>query len=243
MSAWVWCRRDGVGFWRVAPLEAATPCAAAFSSRLGGVSDGPYATLNLGGYGDDPRKVAENRRRFGRAVGFDPAMAASVRQVHGDGVVEVRAPGPQGEGDALWTRAAGPVLTVFVADCVPVFLLDPDRRAAALIHAGWRGSAAGVTRRALEALLAEPGGRPGDPSRVDAPVIARFPPEVLRPGRPGHARLDLWEENRRQLTSAGVRAENVHVAGICTLCEAERLFSHRRGGGRTGHMAAVLQLR
>jgi YfiH family protein len=254
-SGWTWHERDGVGYWRVEALEAAAGCLAAFSSRSGGVSSGPHATLNLGGRGDRPDNVAENRRRFARAARFDPALLATARQVHGDRVAEVVAPGSAGEADALWTRVTGPVLTVFVADCVPVFLADPVGRAAALVHAGWRGSAAGVTRRALDALL-----RAGaDPARivaaigpsagpccyeVDEPVMARFSREVLRPARAGHARLDLWQENRRQLVAAGVPPDRVHVAGICTICRPDLLFSHRgAGGGPTGHMAAVLQLR
>lgn len=255
MAAFDWQEREGVGFWRVDACERATPCLAAFSSRLGGLSQGPYESLNLGGRGDDPASVAENRRRFASAAGCDVADLAAARQVHGDGVAEVEVAGPAGEADALVTRRIGPVLTVLVADCVPLFLVDPVRRVVALAHAGWRGSAAGIAVRTLERLLA--GG--GDPARVvaaigpsagpccyevDEPVLSRFPPEVARPGRPGHAQLDLWGENRRQLIAAGVAPRNIHVAGVCTICQPRLLFSHRRGrGAPVGQMAAFLGLR
>ncbi len=261
-AAWSWEVRGAVGFWRVAPLEA-VGCAARFSARLGGVSAGPYASLNLGGaVGDETVAVAENRARFAHAAGLPPASWASARQVHGAAVARVEAPGAYGTADALISAVPGVCLTIAVADCCAVYLVDPVRRAVGLCHAGWRGTAADAAGATVAALAAAYGTLPADllaaisPSvgpccyEVDAPVIAAvrsgapWPDEVLArdPARPGHARLNLWRANALRLRDAGVRAEAVSVAAICTACRSDVLFSHRRDRGRTGRMVAALAL-
>jgi hypothetical protein len=230
---------------------------AAFSCRDGGVSGGPYATLNLGGgVGDEPRAVAENRRRFAAAFGFAPDAAAGARQVHGAEVVAVTAPGAAGAADGLCTDVPGVVLTIAVADCAAVFLADGARGAVALCHAGWRGAAAGIAGAAVAALGRRFGCRPEDLHacispcigpccyEVDAPVLAAFGPRACRflPGRPGHARLDLPGSLALQLRQAGLRERRIAAAGLCTACEAPWLYSHRRDHGRTGRMHAALWL-
>jgi YfiH family protein len=256
-TGWRWDEAGGVGFWRAAALEAVLPCCAAVSSRLGGVSAPPFGSLNLGRVpGDDPRAVGENRARLASALGLAPGPCLAPRQVHGDRVVAVQGGSPHpGEADGLATTSPGLALVILVADCVPVFVADPRLRAAALVHAGWRGTAAGIARRAVETLAEAFGSEPSDlwaavgPSigpccyEVDGPVMARFDPEVLQPGRPGHAHLDLWEANRRQLVAAGLRGDRIAVAALCTACHTDRLFSHRAERGRTGRLAAVLQVR
>ncbi len=262
VAAWSWEVRGGIGFWRVASLEGAG-CTAVFSARLGGVSAGPYASLNLGGgVGDETAAVAANRGRFARATGLPPATWASVRQVHGVGVARVEAPGAYGTADALISSAPGVCLTIAVADCCAVYLVDPVRRAVGLCHAGWRGTADGAAGATVAAMAAAYGTLPADllaaisPSvgpccyEVDAPVMralqagAPWSDEVLAldPARPGHARLDLWRANALRLRDAGVRAEGVSVAAICTACRPDVLFSHRRDRGRTGRMVAALAL-
>ncbi|MFO7245203.1 MAG: peptidoglycan editing factor PgeF [Thermaerobacter sp.] len=260
--------RDGVGLilWTSDRFPPGT--VAAFSTRRGGVSTGPYATLNLSlSGGDEPRAAAENHRRFRQAAGVrGPVYCA--RQVHGNRVVAVddlagepAAAGLRraGEADGLLTARPGRFLLTFHADCLPIFLVDPEAPVAVLLHAGWRGTTAGIAVEGVRAATAA-GARPDrilagiGPGvgpccyEVDGPVIDRVrqvlgdgAAAVLKPAGPGRAYLDLWETNRRLLAAAGVREENIAVAGICTCCDARRFFSYRRArGAPLGQMAAVL---
>jgi len=261
-EGWVWLPdgADGVALWRVATLEAAG-AHAVFSARGGGCSPPPWESLNLGlAVGDDPDRVAENRRRFARAAGFSPDAAATAHQVHGAAVAVVIRPGAAGPADGLCTECPGVVLTIGAADCAVVYLVDTARRAVGLCHAGWRGTAADVVGRTVAAMAEAHGSRPEDlvaaisPSigpccyEVDEPVIralrdaAPWADDVLRPGLAGHARLDLAGANRRRLRDAGVPPGSIHAAGVCTACHAEQLYSHRRDRGRTGRMQAALWL-
>lgn len=250
-------RVDGLAF-----LEASPPAGgrirALFSTRLGGVSAAPYASLNLGRHtADEPARVAENWRRFAAAAGFAAERVAFATQVHGASVRSVGAGEggfrPLGEHDALVTTHPGVVLTLSIADCVPIYILDPVRPGVGLAHAGWRGTLAGAGPAAVAALRAA-GARPADctallgPSigpccyAVDEPLAAEFerafgPGVALRRG--DRAFLDLWTANRRALVRAGLHAEQVLVSGLCTACRRDLFYSHRAEGGRTGRMAAV----
>jgi len=146
-------------------LKASSGILHAFSTRKGGVSKPPFATLNLGqGVGDSPAAVEENRRRFFGALGIEEGQVVRARQVHGDGVLDVDVPrtrqvgfprslvDERAEFDALITRLHGLALVVSTADCVPVLIHDPVRGAIAAIHAGWRGTAKGIAVRALTAM-------------------------------------------------------------------------------------------
>lgn len=240
---------------------------AAFSTRRGGVSAGPYASLNLAlAAGDEPPAAAENHRRFQEAAGVaGPVYCA--RQVHGATVLDVDAaawePAPAGlrrvgAGDGLVTNSRGRFLLTFHADCLPIFLLDPEAQVAVLLHAGWRGTLARIAASGVRAAVAAG----ADPARilagigpgvgpccyeVDQPVIDRVRETlagshaVLEPAGAGRAYLDLWETNRRLLVEAGIRDEHIAVAGMCTRCDPDRFFSYRRSrGGPVGQMAAVL---
>ena len=224
-----------------------------FSTRAGGSSRGPWASLNLGGsVGDDPEAVEQNLARLAAAAGFARSAFRSAVQVHGDRVLEVGevAHDPATEADALLAAAPGIVAAVKTADCVPVLLFHPDTGEAAAVHAGWRGTEAAIVRRAAEALVRR-GGEAGGILAAVGPAIgaccyevspelaaafaARHPEDVVR-GR----HLDLQEANRRLLLEAGVPAERVEVLRHCTACEVERFFSHRRDAGRTGrHLSFV----
>ncbi|MDK2855047.1 MAG: purine-nucleoside/S-methyl-5-thioadenosine phosphorylase / adenosine deaminase [Bacillota bacterium] len=241
-----------------------------FSTRHGGTSTGAVPGLNLGFKNGDAFEVLENRRRFLTALGLNPRALVAGRQVHGTRVAEVRAE-DAGRGarawedglpatDALITNVPGLPLSVYTADCVPLLFLDPVCPAVAAVHAGWRGSVAGIVPATLAALRVTYGTRPADvlvaigPSigpccyEVDEKVIAPlrdFPfwQEVARESRPGHWYLDLWELNRRQLTAAGVPAENIAVSGLCTSCHVEDFYSYRAEHGCTGSLAAVIALK
>jgi YfiH family protein len=223
--------------------------------------------LNLGFTADDdPEAVTENRRRLVEAAGGGELV--TLRQVHStqvmavDGADEARRMMPHGragcEGDGLLTAAAGLLLGVFVADCVPVLVVDTRRRLVGACHAGWRGTAAGMAGigvRALEAL----GGRVEDivaavgPSigpccyAVGEEVRSRFAAGDLFAQRDDAMYLDLWEANRRQLLAAGIAAERVSVVEECTACARvggrRKYFSHRAEKGFTGRAMGVVGVR
>jgi YfiH family protein len=238
-----WRSREGVEW-----LEAALPRArAAFSTRNGGVSAPPYASLNLGILtGDERDSVLENRRRLATALGLDPNRIAIGRQVHGAELATHT--GPQAspftsphdslpEVDGHVTGEQGLAALVFVADCLPVALAGPDR--ITMIHCGWRGLAGGIIARAVQETGATdaaigPGIGPCC-YEVGEEVLDAFAP--LGDGIEAAGMLDLTEVARRLLREAGV--ERVEAAELCTHCEADRFFSHRRDGGRTGRQAGL----
>jgi YfiH family protein len=236
-----------------------------FSTRQGGVSQGRFESMNLGGrWGDDPDAVAENLRRLAVAGGFDPAALIRVRQVHGVEVVaaheaRARADGPQpAEADGLWHHVdhpwtgPGPVLGVMTADCVPLLLVDGDARAAAAVHSGWRGTAGDIAGRAVTTLV-EQGGVPverlhaaiGPCIEVEAfevgeEVAAHFDPRfVARAGYP-KPHVDLAACVRAQLEAAGVPANQIERVGGCTHASVDLYFSYRRDGAGIGqHLSFV----
>ena len=227
--------------------DAPGPYEVAFSTRLGGVSEPPFDTLNLGKLTrDDPERVGENRRRLCEHVGADPAQLAFNRQVHGARVREAL-PAARGEpGDALWTTVPGRPMLVFTADCLPVALAraNGERPALALLHVGWRGLLEGVAERGAAALgggfeaVIGPGIGPccyevGE--EVAAPFRTAFGRDVFRGGR-----LDLWASTDRALRAAG--AVRVERTDLCTACHPELFFSHRRDGERTGRQGAIASI-
>lgn len=217
------------------------------SARLGGVSRAPYRSLNLGTHvGDDPAAVTENRRRLGAALG---APVVLVRQVHGARVVDAATAGDTTEADGLVEEGCERALGVLVADCVPVALLDPGRRVA-VVHAGWRGLAAG----ALDVALA----RFEDPARVVAvlgpsisgrayqvgeEVARRFRQHAgaLTPDGPGHWRLDLRAVAAAQLEGRGVRGAHVLVSAEVT--DGGATFYSDRAERPTGRFALAVRRR
>jgi len=249
------------------PALDACPVDALVTTRHGGVSAGVYATLNLSfGVGDRPQDVLENRRRTAAAMGADLSGFVFGSQVHGavarvvtraDRGRGAAAAGPgAGEADALVTSDPGTVLGVLVADCVPILLYDPGAHVVACVHAGWRGTVAGVTGAALDAMAAL-GTRPGDviagigpaigPDRyqvgeeVAAAVRDCFGAragQVIRADGTGRWLCDLWSANRLLLREAGVAGDNIHVAAVPTGAD---FFSNRsaRPCGRFGLFARL----
>jgi YfiH family protein len=235
--------------WESAP----TGVDVAFTSRRGGISEGPFASLNLGALtADDPAGVAENRRRAVTAAGGDPAHATMAWQVHGSDVREVTdepaggrflEPGkePFPRSDGLVTSLSGRPLMLLTADCVPVAVARAGGGRVAVLHAGWRGLEAGICERGAEVVGGEvvaavgPGAGPccyevGDD--VAGRLRARFGDDVVR-----ERHADLWLCARRALEAAGAR--EVVVAGECTICSPDRYFSHRRDHGVTGRQGVV----
>jgi YfiH family protein len=229
----------------------------AFTTRAGGVSAGPFDSLNLSwSRGDDKARVEANRRRVSEALG-GPALVFA-NQVHGDAVLKVDA-APQdvwsaGEGDGLMTDQPGLALCAQTADCTPVLLFDPVRPAIAAIHAGWRGAVKEILPKALAAMAAAYNTRPGDVTAAIGPAISkahyRVGPEVLDQfealfgtlddgligprDAEGGAGLDVAEACRRQLVAAGVPQGQIAQIKACTFAEEARFFSSRRAA-RDGH--------
>lgn len=239
-----WRERDGVRW-----LEAGLPGGrAAFSTRPGGVSEEPYEGLNLSVLtGDRAAAVRENRRRLAAALDLGPASVVIGRQVHGAELRTHRGPqrpSPYAEPgseppevDGHTTAEPGVALLVFAADCLPVALAGSGGMA--MVHAGWRGLAAGIVERgaaAVDASAAAVG--PGI-----GPCCYEVGPEVLDAlahlgeGIAAGRMLDLFEVARRALAHAGV--EEIEVSAMCTSCNPELLYSHRRDGPQTGRQAGL----
>jgi polyphenol oxidase len=235
--------------WRSAPEGVSV----AFTSRRGGASQGPYASLNLGALtADEPGRVAENRHRAVSALGGDPADATMAWQVHGREVREVTdepaggrflEPGaePFPRSDGLATSLRGRPMMLLTADCIPVAIARAGGGRLAVLHAGWRGLEAGIVEAGAEAVGGEiaaavgPGAGPccyevGDDVAVR--LQAKFGADVVR-----NRRADLWLCARRALEAAGATA--VAVAGECSICNPDRYFSHRRDRGVTGRQGVV----
>ncbi len=232
-----WRERDGVR-WLEADLGGAR---AAFSTRLGGVSEPPFDSLNLGVLtDDDPSAVQQNRERLAVALSLTPEQVVFSLQVHGTRLIDHSEGDSPPEADGHVVREPGLAPLVFVADCLPVALRGPG--GVAVVHAGWRGLADGIVAAAAEAVEATsaaigPGIGPCC-YEVGDEVLAAF--ADLGGGIGGGRMLDLPEVARRQLACAGV--EDVQPAGLCTSCEHDLFFSHRRDHGRTGRQAGIAWL-
>lgn len=235
-----------------------------FTDRRSGVSVHPYKSLNLAGHvGDSDGSVIENRQGVLRALQGQDVHSlhwVSLEQVHGDDLVQVCASSDSGaQGDGLWTQTPGLALAILVADCVPILLADTQGRAVAAVHAGWRGTAAGIAGKMVKTLVST--GIAVEDLRVAlGPAIgpdhfevgeecvqalrAAYPhsDEAFIQGMGSKWLADLWRLNRDNLLSAGVLPEAIAALEHCTVCEP-RYFSYRREGGVTGRQAAVIAIK
>ena len=222
--------------------DAPGPYEVVFSTREGGVSEGAYASLNLGlKTADDPEHVAENRRRLCAEVGAEPDWISMTWQRHSALVHRAR-PGEIRDGDGVWTDTPGEAVLQLTADCVPIAIARTEGTpAVAVLHAGWRGLLAGVVAAGVEALgpnrLAAMVGPSIGPCcyEVGPEVAEPFGPEVMR-GR----NLDLWAASERALRAAGV--ETVERVDLCTACNPDLFFSHRRDDGVTGRQGVIARV-
>jgi hypothetical protein len=219
------------------------------TTRLGGVSERPYDTLNLGiAVGDRPEAVAENRARLSALL---PAAPRWLRQVHGNTVVEADTVTAPVEADGAFTRTPGVVCVVQMADCMPVLFAADDGSVVAAAHAGWRGLAAGVLENTIASMDIDPGrlhawlGPAIGPSRFEVgdevrqAFLAQSPEAsaAFVPHAPGKWLADLFLLARQRLGRAGVR--HVTASGLCTMSDSTRFFSHRRDRV-SGRMAALV---
>lgn len=224
----------------------------AMTTRFGGVSEGPYATLNLGlSVGDRPEAVRENRSRLRAAADVPDDGPRMPRQVHGTTIVTPAEAGSQADGMSV--EAGDPCVAVTVADCAPVAIVSSDGCRGALLHSGWRGSRLGIGVRAVERLWRQ-GVAPSSLSvsigpcihaccyPVGSEVADAVPSFCLIPHRSGRFALDLPGLIAGSLVGAGVPIARIHVAPECTSCRSDRFYSHRRDLGVTGRHWALLRL-
>ena len=253
--------------WGALEYEAARgiPVPHGFTTRLGGVSQGLLGSLNLGMHrGDDPANVAENYRRLGLALGFDPRRGVLTHQVHGDRVRVVTADDCMGldhraypECDALVTITEDVALVVFTADCTPVLLYDPVTGAVGAAHAGWRGTAKDIAGKTVKAMEEAFGSRPEDIRAAIGPNIAQCcfqtdadVPEAMaecygKAAVKEHIQpvddkyyVNLKEINALSLARAGVK--HMELSQSCTVCQCSRFWSHRVTGGQRGTQAGII---
>jgi YfiH family protein len=267
-----WHKWDSAGlrFYKAWNLDKSDLVTHGFTTRVGGESQSPFDTLNLGLHvGDDSATVIRNRTRCINALGLDPHSLTTAEQIHGSRVAVVGR-NNAGRGsvdfsaaipgvDALITNVPEIALGLFFADCVPVLVLDPANKAIGLAHAGWKGTAAGVVTETLDAMASEFGTKPADCQAAVGPAIGRCCYEVghevanaifkacadqrpLARGSDGKLKVDLQVANWCLLRQAGVPEECIAVCMRCTCCNAEEFFSYRRDG-ETGRMMAIMALR
>lgn len=260
----------GVTYLTYPALEELSGFVHAFSTRLGGVSKGIYSSMNLSfTRGDDENSVMENYRRLAEAVGFsvenivtsDQTHTANVRVIteadRGNGITKPR---PYTDVDGMITNVPGLVLATFYADCVPLYFIDPVRKAIGLSHSGWRGTAAHIGAVTVRRMQEEYGSLPEDIYGAIGPSICQecyevsedvilefqktFPEQSWRDlfyrKENGKYQLNLWEANRQIMLEAGLIEEHISLPGLCTCCNPEFLFSHRASRGKRGNLGAFL---
>ena len=244
-----------------------------FSTRLGGVSEGIYSSMNLSfTRGDKEEAVRENYNRISAALGFSPEDIVTSDQTHtanvrvitaedrGNGITKPR---PYTDVDGMITNVPGLVLATFYADCVPLYFADPVHKAVGLSHSGWRGTAAGIGAVTVKELQKHYGTRPEDiyaaigPSicqdcyEVSEDVILEFQKtfsrelwkDIFYRKENGKYQLNLWEANRQILLGAGILSEHISMPNLCTCCNPEFLYSHRASQGKRGNLGAFLGIK
>jgi hypothetical protein len=227
------------------------------STRHGGVSTAPYASLNLGLYTQDgDAEVMENRRRFFAALGFEESQTAGSHQVHGDEINLVETPGQVKAYDALITNKKGILLTATIADCVPVLIYDPINEACAAIHAGWKGTRAKIVSKTLSKMTKEFGTKAENcyayigacisecSFEVDEDVAQFFDSDYKRWDEEKQKFfIDLKACNRSYLLALGVPTQQIETSPYCTVLQNEHFFSYRAEKGKTGRMLAAIGIK
>jgi polyphenol oxidase len=226
---------------------------AAQSTRLGGVSNHPFNSLNLGKSTSDLHEnVIQNRKLFFDSLNIPIDRIALSKQVHGTQVLLVNKPIITEGYDAMITNTKNIFLAVSVADCTPILIYDTKNKVVAAIHAGWRGTVAGIVSNALDAMktnfnssgndcFAFIGACIGyDAFEVGEEVAHAFAPEFKKTGSNGKYLVDLKGTNKAQLQNFGIPSSNIEISGLCTVQNNDTLFSHRHEKGVTGRMMAVI---
>lgn len=244
-----------------------------FSTRLGGVSTGCWSSLNLSfTRGDNREHVMENYNRIAEAIGVSTENMVFSKQTHTTNV-RVMTEDERGNGitrpqkyedvDGMVTNVPGLCLVTFYADCVPLYFVDPVKKAIGLSHSGWRGTVGKIGLKTVEKMTAEYGSNPADILAAVGPSICQECYEVSEEvaeefkknydsqywnqlfylKENGHYQLDLWKANELVFAEAGIKPEHMAITNVCTHCNSDILYSHRRTGDKRGNLAAFLALR
>ena len=256
---------EGVPFLTFPKLEEAG-VTHGFSTRLGGVSEGIFASMNLSyNRGDEKAAVDENYRRMGKAIGFTPDQLVFSNQVH-DTKIKIVTKEDCGKVmtgmDGLMTDEKGICLVTSYADCVPLFFYDPIKRVVAVSHSGWKGTVNRMGKKTVEKMESVYGSKAEDIIAAIGPSICQkcyeisedvaiqfadaFPEEwydtfMVDKGN-GKYQLDLWKVNEYILLDAGILREHLDITDLCTCCNPELLFSHRASKGKRGNLAGFIRL-
>lgn len=267
------CEKEGVPFLQFNALKESGLVVHGFSTRMGGVSEGIYTSMNLSyTRGDRKEAVTENFLRFAKALEVSADAYVFSDQTHTTNI-RVVTEEDRGKGftkprdyqdiDGLVTNVRGLVLSTFYADCVPLYFADMKQKAIGLSHSGWKGTVGEIGRKTIEVMSKEYGSKPENILVGIAPSICRecyevsedvavefqkiFPKEehgkIMDKKEHGKYQLDLWECNKRILLRAGIPEKNISVTNICTCCNSELLFSHRASQGKRGNLGAFLMLK
>lgn len=267
------CRKNGIVWLEFPNLAETGMVTHAFSTRIGGVSEGVWSAMNFSfTRGDDPEHVRENYRRMAEALEVDMTRMTLSHQTHttnirvvteqeaGKGIVRDR---DYTDIDGLITNVPGVTLVTFFADCVPLFILDPVQKAIGMSHSGWRGTVKRMGKVTLDAMKREYGTRPEDVIACIGPSICQdcfevgkevvdafkselkecYHKELFYRKDNGKYQLDLWRANQIVFEEAGVKKSHIYTTDICTRCNPEFLFSHRKQGNARGNLAAFLCLK
>jgi len=223
-----------------------------YSTRLGGVSHGSFAGLNMSANtGDDPLSVEQNRMAFLQDLGVRELDLAKPGQIHSARVLPALKPGVYPECDALITSRRGIFLSILTADCIPVLIWSDQSSAVAAVHAGWRGSETGILTKVVEGLKREYGIDPGSLYMCIGPGLrqqnfevgqefkAKFPKAYLSELE-GRLYFDNAGLLRDQARACGLESENIEDLDICSFQDEQRFYSHRRDGQQTGRMLALI---
>lgn len=257
--------KDGVTGLLFSALENSGMVNHAFSTRIGGVSEGNFASMNFSfTRGDNPEHVKENYRRMAQFLNVDMQRMVLSHQTHttnvrvvteadaGKGVVRER---DYQDVDGLVTNVPGITLVTFYADCVPLYILDPVHQAIGLSHSGWRGTVNRMGEETLRVMNRVYGTKTSEVIVCIGPSICRdcfevgkevadcFEPNLSYRKENGKYQLDLWWANQNIFLNAGVLKEQIHITDICTKCNSKWLFSHRKHGENRGNLAAFLSLK
>ncbi|MGE5403447.1 MAG: peptidoglycan editing factor PgeF [Candidatus Saccharibacteria bacterium] len=269
--SWDWLEQDGLKYIYL-PEWDSLEVTAAFTTRVGGISQGAFESLNLGLHvGDDPELVLENRKRTLYGLGISLAEVVCAEQVHGTQVAVVEAKG-RGRGavryedslpgyDAMICNTPEVYLMTFYADCLPIYFFDPKKRAIGLAHSGWKGTVGRIVEATVAAMvqtyncsesdiLAFVGPGIGgecypidDNRKSEVERVFTFTDSIVYPIDKGRYNWNLKLTNYTILRNLGIPEDNIAVCELCTSCNDDLFFSYRGSGGKTGRMAAILGLR
>lgn len=264
--------KDGVLFLSFPILENTNILKHGFSTRIGGVSEDIYKSMNLSfARGDKPERVKENFKKMAKAIQVETKDMVFSNQTHSTNIKLVQGsdcgngierPNDFENIDGMITNEKGVCLVTFYADCVPLFFVDPVQKAIGLSHSGWRGTVGKIGERTIQAMCENFGSKPKDiiaaigPSicqdcyEVSDDVVEEFRnvfakkdwEELFVPKEGEKYQLNLWQANKKILQNAGIQKENLAVSNLCTCCNEEMLFSHRASQGKRGNLAAFLVL-